>query len=297
MRKVAIIGAGSVGSTAAYACLLRRVASTIVMVDCNHDRVVSEVSDLVDAAFLSRTVVKVGDLQEAGSCDVIVVTAGAKQKPGETRLDLIGRNQKILTDIFNGMNNINPNAIILLVANPVDVLTTIAQKISSLPRNQIIGSGTYLDTCRLRYELANVLELAPTCIHASVLGEHGDSQFIAWSCAHVAGIPLREFKQIQDIDKKELGTRVAKKAYSIIASKGSTFYGIGGVISDIIDVILSDSHTVLPISHYIPKFNVCLSLPAIIGKSGIIDTLYPPLSNDELALLEASAKEILKASP
>jgi L-lactate dehydrogenase len=181
MKKVAIIGAGSVGSTAAYACILRRVASTIVMVDCNHDRAVSEVSDLADAAFLSKTVIKVGDLQEAASCDIIVVTAGAKQKPGETRLNLIARNHQILNDIFNGMNGINPNAIILLVANPVDVLTTMAQKISSLPKNQIIGSGklnipliigTYLDTCRLRYELARILEISPTCIHASVLGEH-----------------------------------------------------------------------------------------------------------------------------
>ena len=118
------------------------------------------------------------------------------------------------------MNNINPKAIILLVANPVDVLTTIAQKISSLPKNQIIGSGTYLDTCRLRYELGTLLKVSTTCIHASVLGEHGDSQFIPWSCAHVAGIPINEFEEIKTIDKKELGNKVAKKAYSIIASKG-----------------------------------------------------------------------------
>ena len=221
-RKVAIIGAGSVGSTAAYACLLRRVASTLIMVDSNVDRAVSEVSDLVDAAYLSKTIVKVGDLKEAGTCDIIVITAGAKQKPGETRLDLIDRNRQILNSVILGMD-INPKAILLLVANPVDVLTTIAQQISNLPKNQIIGSGTFLDTCRLRYELANILSLSPTCIHASVLGEHGDSQFIAWSCAHVAGIPLLDFKEIKSLDKKQLGSKVAKKAYSIIASKGSIF--------------------------------------------------------------------------
>ena len=223
-RKVAIIGAGSVGATAAYACILRKVASTILLVDVNVDRATSEVSDLADAAFLSKTIVKVGDLKEAGSCDVIVITAGAKQRPGETRLDLIDRNHDILKSVINGMNPLNPRAILLLVANPVDVLTTIAQKISQLPKNQIIGSGTYLDTCRLRYELSEILKISPNGIHASVLGEHGDSQFIPWSCATVAGIPLLNFDQIKTINKQELATKVAKKAYSIIASKGNFIF-------------------------------------------------------------------------
>jgi L-lactate dehydrogenase len=169
-NKVAIIGAGSVGSTSAYACLLLKAASTVVMVDVDQARVESEVADLADAAFITDSKVKVGSLQEAGQCDVIVVTAGAKQRPGESRIDLIARNHKILSSVIDGMKPIKPSAVMLLVANPVDVLTQVCQQISDLPRNQILGSGTFLDTQRLRLELSKVLNIAESSIHAYILG-------------------------------------------------------------------------------------------------------------------------------
>jgi L-lactate dehydrogenase len=168
--KVAIIGAGSVGSTCAYACLLLRAAATIVMVDVDSARVASEVADLSDAAFITDSRGKVGDLQEAGQCDLIVITAGAKQKPGESRTNLIARNHGILSSVIGGMQPLKPTAVLLLVANPVDVLTRVSQTLSGLPRNQVFGSGTFLDSQRLRHELSKVLEVAETSVHAFVLG-------------------------------------------------------------------------------------------------------------------------------
>ena len=291
-NKIAIIGAGSVGATTAYACLLLKSASSIIMVDVDQARAEAEVSDLSDAAFISDARIKVGDLKEAGQCDVIVITAGAKQRPGESRIDLIQRNHAILSSVIEGMKPMKPSTIILLVANPVDILTQVAQKISQLKPQQVFGSGTFLDSQRLRLELSKVLKIAESSIHAHVLGEHGDSQFVAWSSGTVGDVPLLSLPAIQSLDRDQVAKEVRTKAYKIIQSKGSTFYGIGGCVAQIVKAILQDTRQVRPVSHYIESLNVCLSLPAVIGKEGICQSLMPPLNDQEKQQLEASASAI-----
>ncbi|KNC98811.1 L-lactate dehydrogenase [Spizellomyces punctatus DAOM BR117] len=291
--KIAIIGgAGSVGATAAYAILLRRCASELLLVDLDTEKCAAQVLDLSDAAFLSDTKVRMGTPKEAGQCDIVIITAGAKQRPGETRVDLIGRNRAILSSVIESMKPFKQSAILLLIANPVDVLTYFAQKLSGLPQSQVLGSGTYLDSARLRSELSSRLEVAETAVHAYVLGEHGDSQFVAWSSAHVANTPLLSLSAMKGVDKKKLAEDVKNKAYKIIEAKGATYFGIGGVAASICECIIFDLRHVRPLSHYIPELNVCLSFPVVLGHSGVRQTLKPPLTEEEEELLKKSAKEM-----
>ncbi|KAJ3144779.1 hypothetical protein HDU86_001497 [Geranomyces michiganensis] len=287
---VAIIGGGgSVGATAAYALLLRRVASEIVLVDLDQARCEAQVLDLSDAAFLSDTSIRTGTSKEAGQCDIVVITAGAKQRPGETRVDLIGRNRAILSSVLESMKPFKKETVLLLVSNPVDLLTYFAQTSSGLPTGQVLGSGTFLDSVRLRSDLAKTLGVAETAIHAYVLGEHGDSQFVAWSAASVGNTPLMSFPVIRSMDREAMAKKVMNKAYKIIEAKG-----IGAVIAQICESILLDLRHVRPLSHYIPELQVCLSLPAVLGRQGICQTLKPPLTDDEEALLRKSATEMKK---
>lgn len=184
-NRVAIIGAGSVGAAVAYAVLLRHVCSEVVLNDVDEKVCKGQVADLEDGSFLTNSRVKYGTLKDCGQCDLIVITAGAKQREGETRVQLIDRNHAILKSVINGMKPLKPSAILLLVSNPVDVLAYFAQKLSGLPPNQVFGSGTFLDTARLRRAIAHKVGVADTAVHAYVLGEHGDSQFCAWSSAHI----------------------------------------------------------------------------------------------------------------
>ncbi|KAI8584896.1 lactate dehydrogenase/glycoside hydrolase [Geranomyces variabilis] len=292
---VAIIGGGgSVGATAAYALLLRRVASEIVLVDLDQARCEAQVLDLSDAAFLSDTSIRAGTSKEAGQCDIVVITAGAKQRPGETRVDLIGRNRAILLSVLESMKPFKKETVLLLVSNPVDILTYFAQTSSGLPIGQVLGSGTFLDSVRLRSDLAKTLGVAETAIHAYVLGEHGDSQFVAWSAASVGNTPLMSFPVIRSMDREAMAKKVMNKAYKIIEAKGATYFGIGAVIAQICESILLDLRHVRPLSHYIPELQVCLSLPAVLGRQGICQTLKPPLTDDEEALLRKSATEMKK---
>ena len=291
-HKLAIIGAGSVGASIAYAAIMKSVAHDILLVDINQERCEGEVLDLSDAAFLSDSRIKAGTFKEAGQCDIIVITAGAKQRPGETRMELIDRNYKILDSCLNEMKPFKPSAILLLVANPVDVLTFLAQKISGLPPKQVLGSGTYLDSARLRNSLSQVLGIAETAIHAHILGEHGDSQFPAWSVAHVATRPLLSFPQVKDLDLVKIAESVKNKAYTIIDRKGSTYYGIGGCTASLCESIFHNTHQVRPVSHYLEEYGVCMSLPAVIGIDGVLQTIVPPLNDDEKGNLEKSAASI-----
>ncbi|TPX59708.1 L-lactate dehydrogenase [Powellomyces hirtus] len=294
--KVAIIGGGgSVGATAAYAILLRKCASEIVLVDLDEAKCKAQVLDLSDAAFLSDTTIRFGTPKEAGQCDIVVITAGAKQRPGETRVDLIDRNKSILESVINSMKPFKKETVLLLVSNPVDVLTFIAQKLSGLPESQVLGSGTFLDSVRLRVELADVLNVAETAVHAYVLGEHGDSQFVAWSAASVGNTPLLNFPAIQKLNRDELANKVKNKAYAIIEAKGATYFGIGAVTALICEAIILDLRHVRPLSHFIPELGVCLSIPAVLGARGVHQTLKPPLTKDEEALLQQSAAEMKKA--
>ncbi|TPX33098.1 L-lactate dehydrogenase [Synchytrium microbalum] len=281
---------GSVGSTCAYACILRRVAPLLLLVDIDAARCEAEVLDLQDSAFVSESKIKVGTFKEAGQCDIVIITAGAKQRPGETRVELIDRNHAILRSVFQEMSPMNPHTIVIIVANPCDVLTYVAQKISQLPPSQILGSGTMLDSSRLRSSLSNILKVSETAIHAYVMGEHGDSQFVGWSTATVGNTPLLSFPEMQTVDRVKLAADVKNKAYKIIEAKGSTYYGIGGVAASIAESCLFDTRQVRPVSHLLPGLDVCLSAPAVLGRRGLIRTLLPPLSADEGALLESSAK-------
>ncbi|KAI9095194.1 lactate dehydrogenase/glycoside hydrolase [Phlyctochytrium arcticum] len=291
--KIAIVGgAGSVGATAAYAILLKRVASELILVDLNEKACEAQVLDLSDAAFLADTKVRVGNYKEAGQADIVIITAGAKQRPGETRVELIGRNRDILASCIDQMKPFKPSTVLLLVSNPVDVLTYFAQKLSGLPHKQVLGSGTFLDSARLRSTLAAKLDVAETAVHAYVLGEHGDSQFVAWSSAHVANSPLLSFPQIKALDLQKVADDVKNKAYKIIEAKGATYFGIGGVAASICESIIFDHRHIRPLSHFIPELNVCLSFPVVLGHEGVKQTLKPPLTESEEKLLQESVKSM-----
>jgi L-lactate dehydrogenase len=291
-NRVAIIGAGSVGATCAYALLLRRTVSEILLVDTDAPRLTAQVQDLADAAFLSDTRVRAATPAEAGQSSIVVITAGAKQRPGESRSDLLDRNYAILASVIAAMRPIREDAVLLLVSNPVDVLTHFAQQMSGLARGQVLGSGTFLDTVRLRGALAEQIKVADTAIHAYVLGEHGDSQIVAWSSATVGGCPIETLLLPSSPSLAELAATARTKAYSIIAAKGATAYGIASVVSSICESIIFDQRSVRPVSHWVERYGSCVSLPAVLGHGGVQRTIEVPLTGEEEAVLRKSAEEV-----
>ncbi|CAJ0833962.1 8352_t:CDS:2, partial [Entrophospora sp. SA101] len=287
--RVAIIGAGSVGATIAFALLIQKISSEILLVDVVEDTVKGQVLDLSDANFISSTQVRGGTYQEAGQCDIIIITAGAKQKPNETRIQLIERNYKIMDNVINSMKPINPKSLLLLVANPVDVLTSIAQKISGLPKHQVFGSGTFLDSARLRLKLSSLLKVSETAIHCYVLGEHGDSQIIAWTSAHVGGKPLLDYQEIKDLkdeEREQIEKEIANKAYEIINLKGATYFGIAGCVSMLVQSITLNQRQIRPLSVYSEEYECVLSMPAVLGSNGIERIIEVKLSDQEKAKLK-----------
>ncbi|KUJ07064.1 L-lactate dehydrogenase [Mollisia scopiformis] len=291
---IAIIGAGSVGSAVAYSLLLRQVVADIVLVDINHELCQAQVNDLSDATFLSNVRIRQGSVQDAQNADIIIITAGAKQKPGDTRLNLIDRNYKVLKSILQSLQPIRNDSILLIVANPVDVLTLFAQRLSGLAKNQVLGSGTLLDSIRLTRILASKLEVADTSIHAFVIGEHGDSQCVAWSTATVHGTPLLKVLPLTDNEREEIATTTRKKAEAIIKVKGFTSYGVAAVTSRICEAIIFDHRQVLPLSHWQQDLDCCLSLPAVLGRDGIISSFPLHLDEEEQSFLSESAKGLRK---
>ncbi|KAF8853192.1 L-lactate dehydrogenase [Acephala macrosclerotiorum] len=291
---IAIIGAGSVGSAIAYSLLLRQVVADIILVDIDHDLCQAQVQDLSDATFLSNVRIRAGSFVDAQKADVIIITAGAKQKPGDTRLDLIDRNLTILKSILHSLQPMRSNTILLIVANPVDVLTLFAQRLSGLPKGQVLGSGTLLDSIRLKRIIAGKLHVADTSIHAFVIGEHGDSQCVAWSTATVHGTPLLKVLPLTEAEKDEIATLTRKKAEAIIKVKGFTSYGVAAVTARICEAIIFDHRQVLPLSHWQDELDCCLSLPAVLGRDGIISSFPLHLNEAEQAFLESSAKSLRK---
>lgn len=288
---IAIIGAGSVGATCAYALLLRRISSQILLVDPDIPRLNAQVQDLSDAAFLSNTRVRSATPREAGQCNIVVITAGAKQREGESRRDLIHRNHAIISCVIQDMSPTRNDAVLLLVSNPVDALTYFAQKLSGLPKGQVIGSGTYLDSVRLRSALAQQIQVADADIDAYVLGEHGDSQTVAWSTAAVAGRPIQSLVPSAS-SLSSLAIAAKDKAYSIIAAKGATAYGIASVVSAICESIIFDQRHVRPLSHWVERFGTCISLPAVLGNGGVLRTIDIPLNEEEDEKLLKSVEKI-----
>ncbi|KKQ27058.1 MAG: L-lactate dehydrogenase [Candidatus Magasanikbacteria bacterium GW2011_GWC2_37_14] len=295
--KIAIIGAGAVGSTAAYVATLKNLAAQIILIDVNETKEAGEVMDIADGlCFVDTGCVKGANFKDAADADVIVITAGLAQKPGETRLDLVKKNATILKSILKQIGKIKSTSIILMIANPVDILTYLAQEWSGLPKNQVFGSGTTLDTARLKTELSHLLKISSHNIHGFVMGEHGDSEFVAWSTVNVGGVAIEKTKLLDKKQYPQIAERVKKEAYEIINRKGATFYGIAMVISEIIEAILYDQHKILPISARLKNWqgisDVCLGAPTVIGRCGVIKHWPINLNANEKKKLQKSANTL-----
>jgi L-lactate dehydrogenase len=301
--KVGIIGAGAVGATTAYALVMRGVCREIVLVDLNQERAQAEADDILHAVpFAHPTRVSAGDYPDLDDSKVVIITAGAAQKPGETRLQLLERNATIFRSIVPQVIEHARDAIILVATNPVDVLTHLTADIADkygIHRSRVIGSGTTLDTARFRALLGQHLGIDPQHVHGYVLGEHGDSEVFPWSLITVGGVPLDEFCRQWDICtdeevKADIERRVRDAAYAIIEGKGSTYYGIGSAMTRIVEVILRDQRALLtvctPVRDVAGVPRVTVSLPHLVGGQGILDTILLPLSLNE------SEEEALRAS-
>jgi len=302
-NKIAIVGAGSVGATLAYASLIRGVAHDVVLYDMDADKVLAEVLDLRHGLLFvpSADVDGSDDVSVCAGADVIAITAGAKQKPGQTRLDLAGTNVEICRQLIPKLLEVAPDAVILMVTNPVDVLTLAALKFSGLPKNRVLGSGTVLDSARLRDLIARNLGVASQSVHAWIAGEHGDSEFPLWSSASVGSVPVGKFEMPDgarlDVPTEErIAREVVTAAERIIRGKGATNYAVGLAATRVIEAILRDENSVLPVSSLIDGryglSDVCLSLPSLVNKSGVAAMLDVPMSDRELELLQASAREV-----
>lgn len=308
--KVGIIGAGAVGSTAAYAMVMRGVAREIVLVDLDMERAQAEADDLLHAVpFAHPAQITAGDYPNLAGSQVVLITAGVAQERGETRLELLGRNAKIFRQIVPQVIEYAREAILLVTTNPVDVLTHLAADIAGeygIHRSRVIGSGTTLDTARFRSLLGSHLGVDPPHIHGYVVGEHGDSEVFPWSLVTVGGAPLEEFCRQWDICideqvKAEIEEQVRGAAYRIIAGKGNTAFGIGSALTRIIEVILRDQRSLLtvctPVREVAGVENVTVSLPHLVGGQGILDTILMPLSlnHTEEEKLRASVEVIKEA--
>lgn len=301
-QKVVIIGAGSVGSTFAYALLMSGVAREIVLVDVDQERALGEVMDLRHGvAFAQPVDVRAGSYADCGDADVVVITAGAKQKPGETRLDLAGRNVRIIQDMMPRIKQSGFQGVLLLTSNPVDVLTQVAWQVSGMPRERVLGSGTVLDSARLRSLLAEHCRVDARNIHAMIIGEHGDSEVAAWSAASIGGVPIKKYCADCGTCEPEnryplLLEEVKRAAYEIIARKGATYYAIGLALVQITAAILRDEHRVLPVSSVIADSyglkDVALSVPSVLGRGGLERVLELELAPDEQQALQRSAAVI-----
>lgn len=291
--KISIIGAGNVGATVAYALMMRDLVSDITIFDIDQQRLMGQVKDLTDALSFSRTsYIGSTDIAQAGQADVVIITAGKGQAPGQTRADLLKTNSAIIRDIIKKLKPFGKDTIIILVTNPVDVMTMIAQEESGLPRNRVFGSGTFLDTQRLRSCIGTKLGIAEQSVHAYVLGEHGDAQFVAWSNADIGGVPLSQFPSMDKATCQAIAQQSKEKVYEIVKAKGSTYFGVAACVSAYCENILFDQKRVLPLSCYQKDLGICLSMPAVLGAKGIEQVLSVPLDDDEQKLLAVAADKV-----
>ena len=303
--KTGIVGSGFVGATAAYALVMRGVGRRVVLVDQNRARAESEADDILHAVpFAHPLEVTAGDYADLAGCNVVVVSAGVGQKPGETRLELLERNGQVFKQVIPNVLKYAPQAILLIATNPVDVMTHIAAHYADeigVPSSRVIGSGTTLDTARFRSLIGRRLMVDSQHIHAYVLGEHGDSEVLTWSQVTVGGIPLTEFCTGREIsiceeDYAAIDEKVRRAAYHIIEGKGATYYGIGSAIARIVEVILQDERSLLtvcsPMKDVVGIKDVTVSLPNLVGGEGIIQTFSPILNEGETSALRLSAQVV-----
>ena len=302
VRKVVMIGCGFVGSACCFSLMQSGLFSEMVLIDADKAKAEGEALDISHGVPFSKPIkIYAGDYDDIENASLIIISAGANQKPGETRLDLVKKNISIFKSIIPEIKKRDFKGILLIVANPVDILTTVAIKLSGLPENRVIGSGTVLDTARLKHELGNHLNVDPRSVHAFIIGEHGDSEIAAWSSANVSGIPLHNFCEMRGHFNHEEATKkiaedVKNSAYEIISRKKATYYGIAMAVKRICEAIARDEKSILPISSMLHGEygieGISLSMPAIVGKDGI-ETLVPiQLNDEEESKLRLSAKTL-----
>ncbi len=307
-NKITVVGAGQVGATTAYTLLLSGLASELVLIDLNKEKAYGEVLDLAHGIPLCPPAdIISGDYADAKDSDIVIITAGANMRPGETRMDLLRKNVKVFESIVPQIVQHAPNALLLVVTNPVDVLTYVTQKVSGLPKNRVIGSGTVLDTSRLRYLLSRYSGVDARNVHTYVLGEHGDTELPVWSLTNIAGMGLDEYCALHDkcegklseIVREQFASQVRDVAYTIIESKGATFYAVALAVRRIVESILRNEQSILTISSLIEGpyglKDVCLSLPTVVGAAGVHNILPVHLNEEELTQLYRSADSIKSA--
>lgn len=303
--KVTIIGAGFVGSTIAYALMLGGTTSEIAIIDLDEKRLAGEVMDLNHGAvFAPPLKIHAGTEEDYRDSNIVIIAAGVSQTPGETRMHLLQRNINVLKAIVPKIVEKNKKCIILVVTNPVDILTYATLKISELPSSQVIGSGTVLDSARLKYLISENCNVSPSNVHAYIIGEHGDSEVAAWSITNIASVHIDDYCPICDKGcdinyKEDIFKNVKNAAYQIIDGKGATYYAIGLAVRRIVEAILRDENSVLPVSSLIQELygveDVCLSLPSIVNLNGIERVLELPLNEDEIEKFRNSAEIVRKS--
>ena len=295
-NKVVIIGCGNVGMSYAYALLNQRTyVNELVLIDLNQDRIIGEAMDLNHClAFApSKIAIKAGDYSDCRDASIVCIAAGANQNPGETRMDLINKNSKIFKNIVKNVMDNGFDGIFLVATNPLDVMTYLTYKYSCLPCHKIIGSGTSLDTARLRYLVGEKLSISPKNVHGYVIGEHGDSEFVPWSKMTIGLQSVESFLDINELSKIEEDVRNA--AYEIINKKGATYYGIGMCLVRITNAILGDENTIITVSNYDETNDVFVGLPAVINKSGVHKKIFVELNEEETKKLQNSIDVIKDA--
>ena len=295
-KKVIIIGCGNVGMSYAYALLNQRTyVNELALIDLNEERVNGEVMDLNHCLAFSpsKMKIKAGTYADCADASLIVIAAGVNQKPGETRLELLKKNAAIFKSIVTEVMANNFNGVFLIATNPVDIMTYLTQKYSGLPRKRVIGSGTTLDTARLRFLVGDKLKISPSNIHGYVIGEHGDSEFIPWSDVSVALQPISDF--ITPEDMNEIQEEVKTAAYKIINAKGATYYGIGMCLVRITNAILGDENTVMVVSTYDDTNDIYIGLPSVINRNGADRKIHFKLNEEETAKLNTSIKVLKDA--
>ena len=304
--KVGVVGCGFVGSSGAYAMALKGTPSEIVLVDLNKKLAQGQAEDILHATPFSYPVrVMAGDYPLLADAGVVVLACGVGQRPGETRLQLLERNVEVFKKVIPQVLQFAPEALLLVVSNPVDAITQVVTKLSGIKPGKVIGSGTLLDTARFRALLGEHLGVAPVSVHAYVLGEHGDSEVLVWSSAKVGGVPIQDFSKQMGVGlteerKLEIDDGVRHAAYRIIENKGATYYGIGAGIAQIVQAIRDDERRVLTVSSLtagVEAFKgICLSLPRVVGLKGVLTELRPDLSIEEQQSLQKSANILKEAA-
>lgn len=302
IKKITVVGAGFVGSTTAYTLMISGLVSELVLIDVNKEKAEGEIMDLSHGMPFVRPVrMTNGDYRDCAGSDIIIISAGANQKPGETRIDLVHKNTAIFKSIISEIIKYNNDCILLVVTNPVDILTYVTWKVSGFPKEKVIGSGTVLDTARFRYRLGEHVGIDTRNVHAYIIGEHGDTEVAAWSLTNIAGIPMDKYcEDCQQCDgqlsKYEIYSDVKNAAYEIIKRKGATYYAVALAVRRIVEAIVRDENSILTVSSLMEGYyglnDVCLSLPTVVNRTGISRVLDVPLDKAEREALFNSGNSL-----